>query len=206
MAGRTPYRAPVHTLVARSLLAALLLWGSVAIWALATHRYVLRSRGAEETRQDRGTVVLIVLSIVVAVWAGYRVAERVPGARIASSGWALLVAGLVLFWAGALLGRWSARTLGRFYRPVVAVQQDHEVITGGPYRFVRHPLYAGALMTMAGIGLALGNWISLALCVVLPLAAYVRRIHVEERVLEERLGSAYRDYARGRARLIPGLW
>jgi protein-S-isoprenylcysteine O-methyltransferase Ste14 len=71
---------------------------------------------------------------------------------------------------------------------------------------VRHPLYAGALVTMAGVGLAFGNWLSLAVCIVLPLVAYLRRIAVEERALEAALGDAYRRYARGRARLVPYVW
>jgi protein-S-isoprenylcysteine O-methyltransferase len=196
----------VHPLVTRSLVAAILLWGSLALWTLETYRYASRSRGEDELQEDRGTRALIVGGIVLAVWAGYLAARRVPGARIAGSGWALLAGGLVLFWGGALLSGWAARTLGRFYRPVVAVQKGHEVITSGPYRLVRHPLYAGALMTTTGVGLALDNWIALAVCFLLPLAAYVRRIQVEERVLQERLGSLYRDYARGRSRLIPRVW
>jgi protein-S-isoprenylcysteine O-methyltransferase Ste14 len=62
------------------------------------------------------------------------------------------------------------------------------------------------MLVMTGIGLAYGNWLSLALCTVLPLAAYVTRIHVEERALEEALGDAYRQYERGKARLVPGVW
>lgn len=71
---------------------------------------------------------------------------------------------------------------------------------------MRHPIYAGAMLVMLGVGLALGNWLSLALCVLLPLAAYVARIRVEEAALEDALGDAYRQYERGKSRLVPGVW
>ncbi len=76
----------------------------------------------------------------------------------------------------------------------------------GPYRYVRHPIYAGAMVVMVGVGLALGNWLSLVLCVLLPLAAYVVRIRVEEGALEEALGDSYREYEQGKARLVPWIW
>jgi protein-S-isoprenylcysteine O-methyltransferase Ste14 len=62
------------------------------------------------------------------------------------------------------------------------------------------------MVVMIGVGVALGNWLSLALCVLLPLAAYVARIRVEERALEEALGDAYRHYEEETARLVPGIW
>jgi protein-S-isoprenylcysteine O-methyltransferase Ste14 len=61
-------------------------------------------------------------------------------------------------------------------------------------------------MTLIGIGLALGNWASLAALVVLPTVGLVVRIRVEERALVEGLGEPYRRFAESRARLIPGVW
>ena len=62
------------------------------------------------------------------------------------------------------------------------------------------------MLIVAGFGAALSNWLSLAACVVLPLPAIVRRIHVEEAELNRVLGQAYRAYESHRARLIPRLW
>jgi protein-S-isoprenylcysteine O-methyltransferase Ste14 len=79
-------------------------------------------------------------------------------------------------------------------------------VARGPYRLLRHPIYAAGIVVMAGIGLADGNWISLATCVVFAFLGYLRRIRVEERVLVEHLGEEYLDYERGRRRLIPWVW
>jgi protein-S-isoprenylcysteine O-methyltransferase Ste14 len=71
---------------------------------------------------------------------------------------------------------------------------------------VRHPFYAGLLLIVAGFGVALGDWLSLAVCVVVPPPALAWRIHVEEAELNRVLGEAYRTYQGTAARLIPRLW
>jgi protein-S-isoprenylcysteine O-methyltransferase Ste14 len=86
----------------------------------------------------------------------------------------------------------------------VEVDLDQAVVTAGPYKWIRHPSYAGLLLTVAGIGLALGNWLSAAACLALPLPALAWRIHVEEVELGRVLGDAYRAYQARTARLIPG--
>jgi protein-S-isoprenylcysteine O-methyltransferase Ste14 len=90
---------------------------------------------------------------------------------------------------------------------VVKIQKDrgHTVITTGPYRHVRHPMYAGALLFMVGTSLLLGSWWGLA---VVPIQAVVLaiRIGVEEKALRAGL-DGYDDYARRvRYRLVPRIW
>lgn len=63
--------------------------------------------------------------------------------------------------SGVALCQWSVLTLGRFFTERVAICRDHQVVTSGPYRFVRHPGYAGTLLTVLGLALTLRNWLSL---------------------------------------------
>jgi protein-S-isoprenylcysteine O-methyltransferase len=80
------------------------------------------------------------------------------------------------------------------------------VIDSGPYRFVRHPSYTGALIAFVGFGLCLGNWLSLLL-ITLPIsAAFLWRIRVEERALLEALGDNYRAYMERTKRLLPFVY
>jgi len=116
------------------------------------------------------------------------------------------LAGAVLCAAGILIRGSAVWILGRAYSPMVAVQPGQDVITHEPYRFVRHPAYTGVLLMFAGIGVSFANLGSVAACVVLPLAAILNRLRVEEPVLERELGEEYRRYAKGKARLIPGVW
>jgi protein-S-isoprenylcysteine O-methyltransferase Ste14 len=91
--------------------------------------------------------------------------------------------------------------------PVIKIQSErgHTVVTTGPYRYVRHPLYAGALLYFLGTPLQLGSWLGLA-PVPLMIAALAFRAVMEERMLATEL-EGYADYAaRVRWRLIPGVW
>jgi len=116
-------------------------------------------------------------------------------------------------WAGAVLlllaiafMYWVMRT-NSYAAPVVKIQKERgqTVITAGPYRIVRHPLYLGALFYIAATSLVLGSWWGLAAVPVVGLALAIR-IGVEEKALREGL-QGYDDYAcRVRWRLIPFVW
>jgi CubicO group peptidase (beta-lactamase class C family) len=73
------------------------------------------------------------------------------------------------------------------------------------YGIVRHPSYLGSLLTFVGLGLALENWLSILVLVILPAAATFYRISVEEKVLIDHFGSAYTDYMSRTKRLVPGV-
>lgn len=104
------------------------------------------------------------------------------------------------------LRSWGIATLGRFFRRDVTIQADHRVITDGPYRLLRHPAYAGNLLAALGFGLALTNWVGLALAVGVPLLGHLPRIRVEERAMAVALGNEWASYAAGTARIVPGVW
>jgi len=87
----------------------------------------------------------------------------------------------------------------------IQVVEDQRVISSGPYRLVRHPMYTGALILMLGMPLALGSWWGL-LFFVLGVAAIIWRLLDEERFLSENL-SGYREYKNNvRYRLVPFVW
>jgi protein-S-isoprenylcysteine O-methyltransferase Ste14 len=117
-----------------------------------------------------------------------------------------VVAGLALIMAGIGLRAWSIVTLGRFFQYQIKVQPDHQVVTSGPYRFVRHPSYTGIAMVLAGIALASGDVWSLLAAAVLGGAGLAVRIRAEERQLNQALGAEYERFAAGRKRLVPGVW
>ena len=76
--------------------------------------------------------------------------------------------------------RLGDRPLGGEFRTTVEVDPGQAVVATGADKWIRHPSYAGLLLILAGLGLALGNWLSLAACLVLPLPALVRRIQVRK--------------------------
>jgi protein-S-isoprenylcysteine O-methyltransferase Ste14 len=114
--------------------------------------------------------------------------------------------GAVVGWAGALLRWWSFVSLGKYFTVVIRTSEDQPVVDRGPYRVLRHPSYTGLLLIFAGVGLMVGNWLSVAGAVVLVLVALIHRIRIEERALTAALGDRYRAFAASRARLIPYVW
>ena len=96
--------------------------------------------------------------------------------------------------------------LGELFTTDVRVHLGQSVVDCGPYRWVRHPSYAGLILTFVGIGLALGNWAALIVLALLPTAGLVVRIRFEERALLHGLGEPYRRFAASHPHLFPGVW
>jgi len=172
---------------------------TVAAWVLleVAVRIAEAARGKGRRERDRATRVWIALSLAAAIAVALAARSTLQPLR---------TAGVVVMWLGLVLRAWAILALGASFRTTVEVDPGQAVVTRGPYRWIRHPSYTGLLLIVAGFCLAAGSWLSLAACLILPLPAIVRRIRVEEAELERVLGDAYRDYATGRARLIPRLW
>ena len=100
----------------------------------------------------------------------------------------------------------AVATLKRQFTLKVSIIEQHEIIDTGIYGIIRHPAYLGHLASLFGIGLVSENWVSLTALIVLPLAAMLYRIHVEERTLLRHFGPAYQAYASRTKRLFPGVW
>jgi protein-S-isoprenylcysteine O-methyltransferase len=88
----------------------------------------------------------------------------------------------------------------------VAIASDHQLVEAGPYRWLRHPSYAGALLAFLGLGLCLHNWAALAAVVVPVSVVFWRRMRIEEAALLGTFGERYRDYMRRTRRLIPFIY
>ena len=159
---------------------------------------------AGAAKHDSGSRFVVISSVWGTVTAGIGLAFAFPDAAIKSGRTAVFIFGLVLMLAGMALRWYSIRVLGASFTVDVATRPGQEVVESGPYRWVRHPSYTGALVTVLGILLCCLNLASLA-AIVVAAAGYAYRIRVEERALATDLGPAYRDYMRRTKRLIPFL-
>lgn len=193
--------------LAAAPLAMVLFWLTFCAWVVLWLGIVRRDHGIDvHTPTDQGSRALIGISLWSGVLLAFLTAWTVPAAQIPGCGWPVLLGGLAAMWSGMALRLWAVRTLGPRFRTVVLLQADHQLITTGPYRRLRHPSYAGSLLTLLGLGLALGNWLSLLVAVLGALVGFARRIPIEEAALQTRFGDAYTAYARRTWRLIPLLW
>jgi protein-S-isoprenylcysteine O-methyltransferase len=160
-----------------------------------------RSRSPDRSR-DRNSLAILWIVICVAIICAIFAASLYPTATFPHRH-RLYFVGVCLFVAGLLLRWYSIAHLGRFFTVDVAIARQHTVVDSGPYRLIRHPSYSGALLAFVGIGLCLGNWLSLLIIILPVLGAFLWRIHVEEAALCDALGEKYLAYTRRTKRLIP---
>ena len=176
------------------------------LWAFATEaRFLHQSRrdGVRQTPQDAGSRRVIGLAGAAGLCGALVAAALLGSASIGTMPVAVYAAGIAAIVAGGLLRRHCFAMLGPRFTPVVTATPDQAVVQRGAYKYVRHPSYAAGLLLYGGIGLALGNWVSIVSAVT-PLAlAYCYRIAVEERALLQTIGVPYADYMKRTRRLIP---
>ncbi len=118
--------------------------------------------------------------------------------------WLRVLAVLVAL-AGAALLAWADKTLGDNLSVTLQVKDDHTLVTTGPYRYIRHPVYAAGMLFFIGTSLAASNWIVALLLVGSFTLLYAQRIPQEEKMMVEHFGDQYRDYRKTTGRLIPRL-
>lgn len=174
------------------------------VWLVPELIYSRSRRVSPDARkQDRFSGLLLGVCIWSAIYAGAGASWRASQFAIRWDRTALFAAGIVLMLAGVAFRWYAIHVLGRYFTFVVAIQPGHSIVENGPYRWIRHPSYSGALLTFLGYTLALGNWVSVLLVFAFVTIGYAYRIGVEERALVEALGEPYRAYMKRTKRIIP---
>jgi protein-S-isoprenylcysteine O-methyltransferase Ste14 len=110
--------------------------------------------------------------------------------------------GLCVVVAGLAFATWARDVLGRNWSAGAVIQVHHELVTAGPYAYVRHPLYTGLIVALAGTALVSGEYGAL-LGWVLLTSVFRMKARREERLLEGEFGSGYAAYCRRTGRLLP---
>lgn len=181
-------------------------WAAYGLWFALEAVGSLTQRARQGVRQDRGSYGVLIGLLYAGLALGFWSSLSLPRATIAWHQPLLVTAGITLILGGLGLRWYAIRVLGRYFTREVAVQPDQQVVQRGPYRFIRHPAYAGTLLTLLGIGLAMTNWASIVAIMACGLLGHLYRVRVEERALCATLGPAYAAYMRRTRRFIPFLW
>ena len=170
----------------------------ILYWAISAFG-VKKNVHNKEWRRDAWVRILIVIVIVLLLdltsyWQffGYRFGES------------LRLVGVVLCGAGLAFAVWARAHLGRNWSGIPSIKENHELITSGPYRVVRHPIYTGILVALVGSVLA-GGIVWLAFLVVFS-ANFLYRIPVEERYMVRLFPDQYPEYKKRSKVLIPFVW
>jgi len=164
-------------------------------------------RGNKDDPHDRGTFWLVWLT-----W-NFAIVSNICIFAFTSADphlWPVNLAGTVLCLSAALLRLLSKRTLGRFYTMTVNIKEDHRLIQSGPYRFVRHPLYAGFVLFFLAWPLTQPSPQGMVLAQLLGglpvLVTILIRLRVEEQSLASHFSAEWSAYAERTPRLLPWLY
>lgn len=182
----------------------------LAAWFSFAAIFVFRRRppaSPEKSRDPMGTVGLVLQGVGFGiVWS----VRRPPGAPLFAAPLSVLVflavLAVALAAASAALTLWSVRTLGRQWALAARLVEGHELVTGGPYRYVRNPIYTGMLGMLLATGIALSRPLGLALSALVFCAGTVIRIRAEERLLRTAFGATWEAWAGRTPALLPGIW
>lgn len=114
--------------------------------------------------------------------------------------------GVVLF-AGAALLLWKThQDLGRNWTPTLGLREEHTLVTGGIFKYIRHPMYAAHLLWALAQPLILTNWIAGFSFLVAQIPQYLLRIGEEEGMMLDQFGEVYQEYMDRTGRFLPKFW
>jgi protein-S-isoprenylcysteine O-methyltransferase Ste14 len=171
-------------------------WGAFWLYWLVAAFYMKKGR-VPLSRELRIRVVIVVLAILLVRLGAFR------GHGTNTDAWRAGL-GLVLFAVGLGFAIWARVHIGRNWGTPMTQKDEPELVTSGPYRLVRHPIYSGVLMAGVGTALAL-NWLWL-IAVALAGVYFVYSATVEERYLSEQFPDSYPAYKRSTKMMIPFIF
>jgi len=175
-------------------------WLIGGLWLVLTGYLTFAAIGVKrDTRGHLGQSVALLLAIGVSFWLPhlsiFRFLSVTRVRPVASS------VGVVLCLAGMVILVWARRCLGRNWSQTVSIKEEHELVTWGPYRVIRHPMYAGGLLACLGSAIACGGTWIVFLVVLGSLFSW--RVAQEDRLMARQFPREYPAYMRGTKRLVP---
>jgi len=186
----------------------ILLAGFVIFMPIGIYHRLKARTGENLDRRQEGLFILVTLRLAGVAGMGSLIAYVINPASMA---WAAVPLPVWLRWMGVglcliagLLLVWMFRSLGRNLTDTVVTRKEHTLVTTGPYRWVRHPLYSSAALAIVGNSLVAANWFFFAAGCLMFLLLVIRTRKEEENLIA-RFGDEYRKYMQRTGRFVPRL-
>jgi protein-S-isoprenylcysteine O-methyltransferase Ste14 len=181
-----------------------------ASWLFLIIYWIVSARGAKKNLEGkntwaRGALLRFVLAIVIISAVSLHLPFLDAMFRFFQPTLYSAALGSVLCLAGVTFAAWARYKLGRNWSSYPAAKEHPELVTDGPYKIVRHPIYTGVMTGALGSALAIGfSWL---LIFIFISAVFVSRLALEENIVEGAFPEAYAQYKRKTPwQLIPGIW
>ncbi len=179
-----------------------LCWGALGIYWLISALGTKKIAVNENTGMRTFRLAILVLMLILLMTDWLRIGPLAWRFMPRHSG--MVWIGVALTVVGAALAIWARRTLGRNWSDKVVLKVDHELIQSGPYRYLRHPIYTGVLLAVAGSALTIGEWRGVAALVLLGTNYFIKATR-EEKILAANFGEAFAEHKRRTGFFLPGM-
>ncbi|ASY56685.1 farnesyl cysteine carboxyl-methyltransferase [Sinorhizobium sp. CCBAU 05631] len=157
-------------------------------------------------RSGSETIGLSAALLGLGILPGIYVVTGIPeAADYPASAWAVAV-GTIVFALAMWVFRRTHKELGRNWSITLEIRDRHELISGGPYALVRHPMYTSFMLMGVGQAFLLANWVMGVAGLVGFAILFILRVDEEERMMLETFGPQYRAYMEKTKRIIPYLY
>lgn len=163
-------------------------------------RNVQRSFARGERRARLGFRVLAIAYLLLLL---YSFSRWVDFGHLALPSWIRWTFGGLALLLYLILFSWAHVALGKHWSGLLEIHQDHVLVTHGPYRFIRHPMYSAFFLSAIGFFLLSANWFIAALYLSAVAFMYFDRVSSEEAMMVERFGDSYKQYMITTGRLCP---
>lgn len=172
----------------------------VVYWGVSAIGVKRNVRGMDWGRSF-GIRILIVVAIVLLLQAAF--SHSYEEFFVYDLGYGVQLLGVILCALGLAFAIWARWHLGRNWSGTPSIKEGHELITSGPYRWVRHPIYTGMLLALIGSSLISGFDL---IILIIYYVMFILRIPVEERYMMQLFPDQYPEYKKTTKKLIPFVW
>jgi len=177
-------------------------WYAGGLYWLVSAFSAKRARVVEKGsgRLVHALIMAAAFYLIFARWLGVGILGRrfVPQSRV------LQELGVFLTYLGVAIAIWARYHIGQYWSGRVGLKHDHKLITSGPYAHVRHPIYTGLLLALAGTALLIGEWRCIV-GVIMATFELSRKAAKEEALLSGEFGEEFQNYRRHTGFLVPRL-
>lgn len=118
----------------------------------------------------------------------------------------VIYVGFGLFIISCAVRWWGFKSIGKFFNPRVSIYENHQLVTTGAYKMIRHPLYLGSLLSFIAIPMVFNSWGAMLIMLLATVPALIYRIKIEEELLIRHFGDEYLDYMQKTKKVIPWVW